>query len=140
MVTMSRKPLFFAPVFGTICLVSLSCPGALAQAAPSRQGDEPAMVLHVETREAVLDVVARDRRNLPITDLTANEFEVYEVPRHGGKIPRHILYLRTIDPERKNLEEEASSGFHVSSGAVCALDSTLHYEIAIQASSEPGYH
>ena len=98
------------------------------------------MVLHVESREAVLDVVARDRHNLPITDLAANEFQVYEVPKHGGKIPRRILYLRTIDPERKNQEENATSGFHVSSGAVCALDATVHYQIAIPASSEPGYH
>jgi hypothetical protein len=98
------------------------------------------MVLHVETREAVLDVVARDRHNIPIADLAASEFEVYEVPDHGGKIPRRILYLRTIDPQRKPREEEASTGFHVSSGAVCALNATLHYEIAIQASSEPGFH
>jgi hypothetical protein len=139
---MSGKPFFFVPIFDAICLVSLPLPWppARAQAAPSGQEDTPAMVLHVESREAVIDVVARDRRNLPITDLAANEFEVYEVPNHGGKIPRRILYLRTIDPERKNQEEDATSGFHVSSGAVCALDATVHYQIAIQASSEPGFH
>jgi hypothetical protein len=98
------------------------------------------MVLHIESREAVLDVVARDRHNLPITNLAANEFEVYEVPKHGGKIPSRILYLRTIDPERKDQEEDSAGGFHVSSGAVCALDATVHYQIAIQASPEPGYH
>jgi hypothetical protein len=137
---MLGKQFFFAPVFGTICLTSLPCPSALAQAAPSDQENEPATVLHVESREAVLDVVARDRHNLPITDLAANEFQVYEVPKHGAGIARRILYIRTIDPERKNQEEDTTGGFHVSSGAVCALDSTVHYEIAIQASSEPGYH
>jgi hypothetical protein len=137
---MSGTPFSFVPILGTICLVSLACPSTLPQPAPSGQEDESAMVLHIESREAVLDVVARDRHNLPITDLAANELEVYEVPKHGGKIIRRILYLRTIDPERKNLEENATSGFHVSSGAVCALDATVHYQIAIPASSQPGYH
>src|SRR5271170_2185938 len=103
---MLGKSFFFVPVFGVICLISLPCPSALAQAAPSGQEDEPVMVLHVESHEAVLDVVARDRHNLPITDLAANEFEVYEVPKHGGKVPRRILYLRTIDPEHKTQEED----------------------------------
>ena len=137
---MSGKPFLFVPVFGAICLVSLPGPSALAQAAPSGQEYEPGTVLLVESREAVLDVVARDRHNLPITDLAADEFQVYEVPKHGGKIPRRILYLRTIDPERWGIEENSAGGFHVSSGAVCALDATVHYQIAIQASSEPGNH
>jgi len=102
MATMSGKPFLFVPVFGAICLVSLPGPSALAQAAPSGQEYEPGTVLLVESREAVLDVVARDRHNLPITDLAADEFQVYEVPKHGGKIPRRILYLRTIDPERRD--------------------------------------
>jgi hypothetical protein len=97
-------------------------------------------VLRIESHEAVLDVVARDPHNLPIADLAASEFEVYEIPKHGSKIPRRILYFRTIDPERKNQENDATSGFHVSSGAVCALDSAVHYQLAIPASSQPGYH
>ncbi len=140
MATMSGESLSFAPVLLTICLASMPCPSAPAQAVVSGQESEPAIVLHVESREAVLDVVSRDRHNLPITNLAANEFEVYEIPKHGGKISRRILFLRTIDPERKTQEEDSASGFHVSSGAVCALDSTVHYQIAIPASSEPGYH
>jgi hypothetical protein len=123
-----------------LCVISLPCRSARAQAVPSGKEDESAMVLHVESREAVIDVVARDRRNLPIGDLAANEFAVYEVPRHGGKMPRSIQYLRIIDPERKDQERDSAGGFHVSSGAVCALDATVHYQIAIQASSQPGYH
>ena len=98
------------------------------------------MVLHVESHEAVLDVVARDRHNLPIADLAANELHVYEIPERGARITRRILSLRIVDPERKNQEEDATSGFHVSSGAVCALDAAVHYQIAIPASSQPGYH
>jgi hypothetical protein len=137
---MLGKPHFFVPVLGAVCMVSTHCPSALAQAAPSGPESRPEMVLHVESREAVLDVVARDRNNLPITDLAAGEFKVYEVPKRGGKISRRVLFIRAIDPQRKRQEEESSTGFHVSSGAVCALDATVHYQIAIQASSEPGYH
>ena len=137
---MPGKPFFFLPVFSAISLISLPCPSAPAQTAPSVQDDAPAMVLHVETREALLDVVARDRHNLPIADLTASEFQVYEITEHNSRIARRILSLRAIDPERKNQEEDTTSGFHVSSGAVCALDAAVHYRIAIPASSQPGYH
>ena len=137
---MPRKQCFLVPVFCATCWAISPCPSAPAQAAPSGQQYDPATVLHIESREAVFDVIARDRQNLPIADLVAGEFQVYEVPKHGGKIPRRILYLRTIDPERKNQEEDSTAGFHVSAGAVCELDYTLHYQIAIPASSEPGYH
>ncbi len=137
--TMLGKPLVLVSIFSTTCVASLPS-SALAQAPLSGREDQPAMVLHIDTREAVLDVVARDHYNLPIADLAANEFQVYEVPKRGHAIPRRILFLRTIDPERKNQEEDATNGFHVSSGAVCALDAAVHYQIAIQASSEPGYH
>ncbi len=140
MVTMTWKPLFYVTVYGAIYLFSSRCHFAPAQTVSPVQEDAPVTVLHVETREAVLDVVARDRQNLPITDLAANEFQVYEIPEHGLRIARRILFLRTIDPERRDQEKDATNGFHVSSGAVCALDSALHYQIAIPASSEPGYH
>ncbi len=137
---MHYRSFMFAPAFGTFCSVLLICPLVLAQASPSDQQDDPVMVLHVESREAVIDVIARDRNNLPIANLIADEFQVYEVPRHGRPIPRRILSIRTIDPGRKNETGNESSGFHVSTGAVCALDAVLHYQIAIPASSNPGYH
>ena len=128
---------FLALVFATIRVVSSPCPGA-AQAAPPVQ--QSGIVLHVETREVVIDVVARDGDNLPITNLAVSEFEVYDVPKHADKIPRRILYLRTVAPEGRDRGDVSASDFHVSSGAVCALDYTIHYQIAIQASAEPGYH
>jgi hypothetical protein len=133
---MHGKPLLLAPVLGVLWMASLLCLTAPAHAA---QEDSPAIVLHLDTREAVLDVVARDRHNLPIADLAAKELQVYEIPDHGARISRRVLSLRTIDPERKNREEDATSGFHVTSGAVCALDAAVHYQIAIPASSQPGY-
>ncbi len=137
---MSGKALHIKSIFGAICLLCMPFPSAPAQAAPPGQEYEPETVLHIESREAVIDVVARDRHNLPIADLAASEFQVFEVPQHGAKAPRRVLYLRTIDPERKTQEEDSANGFRVSSGAVCALDATVHYQIAIPASSEPGYH
>lgn len=121
-------------------MASFLSPAAQEQAAATSQKNEPETVLHIESREAVLDVVARDHRNLPIADLAANEFQVYEVPEHAGKILRRVLYLRVIDPERATQEEDSASGFHVSTGPICALDATVHYKLAIQASAEPGFH
>lgn len=137
---MRRKPILHVPVLGAMFLGCCSCPSTGAQAAPAGQEYDPGMVLHIESREAVIDVVARDFHNLPIKDLAAGEFEVYEVPKHGGKVPRRIVSLHIIDPEQKPQEQDSGSGFRVSSGAVCALDATVHYQIAIQASSEPGFH
>jgi hypothetical protein len=137
--SVARVPLFLAPFFATICVVSIPC-SLKAQSGPPSQGYESGIVLHVETREVVIDVVARDGDNRPIADLTVNEFQVYDLPKHSDKIPRRILYLHTVAPERRDREEGEAGGFHVSSGAVCALDYTLHYQIAIQASAEPGYH
>jgi hypothetical protein len=134
---MSGKPFFLVPFLGAVCLVSGPCRSTLAQADPSGQEYGSGAVFLIDSREAVLDVVARDHHNLPIANLAAEEFQVYELPQHGGKILRPILYLRTIDPERRNQD---TSGLQVSSGAICALDATVHYEIAIRASSEPGYH
>lgn len=137
---MHDRSLTFASAFCTFCSVLLICPLVLAQLSPSDQQDEPVMVLHVESHEAVIDVIARDRNNLPIANMASGEFQVYEVRKHGRPIPRRILYIRTIDPGRKNEGGDGSSGFHVSSGAVCALDAVLHYQIAIPASSDLGYH
>lgn len=130
----------FVPIFGMVCLISLAGVCARAQGLSSGQGSDSGIVLHIDSREAVIDLVARDHHNLPISDLAAGEFQVYEVSKRGEKIARRILYLRTIDPEQKNKEEDPTSGFQVSSGAVCALDAVAHYQIAIPASPEPGFH
>jgi hypothetical protein len=138
MTIMRERPFLLATIFGAICFAFSACRFAQAQdAAPPY---DPATVLHIESREAVIDVIARDRHNVPIPNLAPGEFEVYELPHHGHLIPRRILYVRTIDPDRKSEDESSTAGFHVSTGAVCALDATIHYRIAIPASPEPGYH
>ena len=138
---MIGKPLLRMSAFSAICLSCLAIAQLGAQeAAPNAPNDTPVLVLHMETREAVLDVIAHDRHNLPIADLKADELQVYELPKHGRRIPRRILAFRVVDPEQRTKVEESSVDFHVSSGAVCALNATVHYQIAIPASAEPGYH
>ena len=132
---MFGKGLLLTAALGAVSVLCGQC-----AAAPLSQDQGQEIVLHVDSQEAVIDVVARDRHNLPIKNLAAGEFEVYEVPAHGEKVSRRILYLRVLDPEKRDLQKDASEGFHVSSGAVCALDATVHYQIAIAAGSEPGYH
>ena len=108
-----------------------------AQNAPADVG----MVLKIQTNEVVLDVVARDRHNNVVSDLREDQFEVYEVGKHAPRESRHILSMRTIDPHRdESRAGSAESGFKISTGAVCALNVMTHYELAVVASPEPGYH
>lgn len=135
-----KRAFFIAAAFGILGILSLPRLSGAAQAAPLGHENEQETVLHVETREAVIDVVARDRRNLPIANLTADELEVREVTGRSSAFARRILSFRIVEPERVEQAEESTNGFHVSSGAVCALNALVHYQIAIPASSEPGLH
>jgi hypothetical protein len=125
------------------CLVVSAALPATAQQSPQPvppAPDETTPVLHINTREAVLDVVVRDKDREAVTDLKAEDFEVFDVPKHGDKVSRHILSVRLIDPHRDASRMTADNGFKVTSGAVCALGATAHYQIAIQAGQEPGFH
>lgn len=119
------------------CLVFSPC-----FSSPAQENTQVApLVLHVESREVVIDVVVRDHRNNSVNDMNPNEFEVYEQGKHGDKEEKHVLGVHKIDPQRDASHAGSiANGFHISSGAVCALNATVHYEIAIPASSEPGYH
>ncbi len=124
-----------------VCLAA-SCISVWAQdAAPPAPTDAP-MVLHISANEVVLDVVARDKNNNSVGDLAESEFDVSEPGRHGAdKTPRRILSMRVIDPRKDASRAGANeAGFRISSGATCALNATTHYELAIQASQEPGFH
>ncbi len=124
-----------------VCLAASFCVPCFAQeAAPATSTDVP-MVLHISASEVVLDVVARDAQHAPVNDLAESDFQVFETGKHADKNPRHILSLRMIDPHKDASHAGSSdSGFRISTGATCALNTTVHYEIAIQAGSEPGYH
>lgn len=124
----------------TMNSVLLSCSFAPAQVNQPRRNEKPETVFHVEAREAVIDVVARDDRSQVISDLTAEELQVYEIPDRGSRISRPIQSLTLVDPEDQMETGGSTSGFRVSSGAVCALNTMVHYQIAILTSPQPGYH
>lgn len=98
-------------------------------------------MLHISARETVIEVIARDQHNNPVNDLSQDEFQVYDAGKHADKAPRRILSMRTIDPHKDTSGAGANdSGFRITSGAICAVNSTTHYQLAIQAAQEPGYH
>jgi hypothetical protein len=76
-----------------------------------------------------------------VADLAQNEFQVFESPKHGDKIERKILSMRIIDPHKDASPAGAmDSGFRISTGAVCGLNATTHYQLAVQAAQESGNH
>ncbi|MGA2500301.1 MAG: hypothetical protein ABSH20_21375, partial [Tepidisphaeraceae bacterium] len=124
-----------------LCPVFLFNLAGPAQTTPPPLPDDGIAIIRLSTHEVILDVVARDRNQNPISDLTAGEFQVFELGKREDKTPHPILSMRMIDPHRDASHAGAKdSGFSISTGAICALNSTTHYEIAIQASPEPGFH
>jgi hypothetical protein len=129
-----RRSLFL----GAGLLVPMLC---LPLAAQDTAPPDSNVVLHLSAHEVVLDVVARDKNHNPVSDLTANDFQVFEVGKHADKNPKHIFSMRVIDPHSDSGQTAGhESGFSIRSGATCALNSTTHYELAISASPEPGFH
>jgi len=129
-----------APLFVAVVAVCFSMAGA-AQDPKQEAAADSGMVLKLQTNEVVLDVVARDKNHNPIGDLAASEFQVFQAGKNADKNPLHILSMRVIDPQRDAGQAEGNaSGFSVRSGATCALSFTPHYELAIPASLEPGFH
>ena len=123
------------------CLVPALCLPLAAQETPTSSQPDTPMVLRVTTREVVLDVVARDRNHNPVSDLAENEFQVFDVGKHADKDPKHILSVRLVDPHSDASHAAGhESGFSIRSGATCALSATPHYQLAIPASPEPGFH
>jgi PA14 domain len=115
-------------------------PTAPQTAAPAASPDTP-YVLHETSREVVLDVVARDKNGSPVNDLAANEFQIFDVGKGAGKDPKHILSMRIIESRGDpSVSKGNERGFSIRSGAACALRMTTHYQLAIQAASEAGFH
>jgi hypothetical protein len=125
-----------------VCLVPSVCLPIAAQETPptAPQPDTP-YVLHVTTREVVIDVVARDKNHNPIGDLAQSDFQVFQAGKNADKNPLHILSMKVIDPQSDTGQSVGrESGFSIHSGATCALTFTPHYEIAIAAAPESGFH
>jgi hypothetical protein len=126
--------------FAAFVLIAFHSAVRAQNAQPATPDDVP-LVLHISAREVVIEVVARDQHHNAVTDLKQDEFQVFDAGKHADKAPRRILSMRMIDPHKDESRAGASeSGFRISSGAVCALNATKHYQLAIQAAPEPGNH
>lgn len=124
-----------------VCLLPSLCLSIAAQDVPPTSAGETPMVLRVTTREVVLDVIARDKNHNPVGDLAENEFQIFDAGKHADKNPKHIISMRVIDPRHDpEAAGEHNGGFSIRSGATCALSATPHYQLAIQAAPEPGFH
>src|SRR5579863_5777547 len=113
---------------------------ALAQAAPQDSG----ILLQVDTREVILDVLALDSHDHPILDLTANDLEVSEEAGHKQKVARDITSLRLVDPNAPaENPQEAGTGFMGVNAISCRDRATPHYVLSYRPSEEgwsSGFH
>src|SRR5580692_229055 len=98
----------------TVC--SFCLPMAAQETTPAAPAESP-MVIKITTHEVVIDVLARDRHNNPVTDLAESELQVLEVGKHREKELHRILSVRIIDPHRDGSRAGSTdSGFRISSG------------------------
>lgn len=108
---------------------------------PSGFGQSNApLTIRVTTREAIVEVIARDKHGNPVSDLTRSEFQVFELGKKPKKLPQRIVAVNLIDPSAEHLTDAPSEGFRVTTGGKCAVATTSHYEIVFSASQRAGYH
>jgi hypothetical protein len=99
------------------------------------------LTLHIVTREATIEVIARDSLNAPIDYMKQEDFQVFEVGPNPQKTPLRILGFRMVDPASAESSAESSvGGFRVVRAGGCAISSAVHYEISIPAGKESGFH
>jgi hypothetical protein len=105
---------------------------------------ERPFILKVTTREVVIEVVAIDRHNHPVSDLKQSDFQISEVGEHSQKTLRKVSAFHLIDPASPGSRADApTAGFRVTSTGGCATATTFHYELAYQPGPEgwtSGYH
>jgi PA14 domain len=109
-------------------------PAALAPEAP--------YVLHVSTREVLVDVIAVDSRNEPIADLTAADLRVVEDigHSHAHDADVSVSSFRLIDPTAGPTSANSGSlppgGFRIAANESCLQRQTIHYELAYHPGPE----
>lgn len=125
---------------------------ASAQAGPpiqprpgSRGGDQQVpYTFRVTTREVLIDLIARDQKNHPVTDLKESDLQIFEVAGRSQKQLRTISAFRVVDPALEaNPGDTPSDGFRLALGGGCAVRTTFHYQVAYQPSADgwkSGYH
>jgi hypothetical protein len=145
MLKTGRPPM---PVFAVLfSLLGFSLTAPAQQAAPksARPENEAApYLLRLTTREVLIDVLATDRRDRPVRDLSQERIEISEVNEHGRKTPVEIASFRAVDAALELAQAPPESGgFRLSLGGDCAARATYHYEISFHPDEEgwrSGYH
>ena len=136
----------------SIPLLTLGSPLSRAQSpAPEPQPNVPDVspasdgkgyILHVTTREIVVEIVARDRHNHPVDDLKQTDFEVFDGAHRSADAERPISGFRTVGPADESSTQESRAGSVVLPlGGRREIRSTVHYEVAFHpARWISGYH
>ena len=90
---------------------------------------ESPYVLHVTTREVLVDIIAVNARNQPIANLKPADLQVME--NDGPSAARvSISSLHVIDPTAANPGPVPDSGFRIAANESCLQRHTIHYELA----------
>lgn len=119
-----------------LCGLASGLCGAFAQSEPPDSG----LVLRVDTREVILDVLALDSRDHPVLDLDAADLAVSELVGHKKKVARDITSLRLVDPAA---EERSQNTAFIVRPISCRVRMTPHYVLAYRPSEEnwsSGFH
>lgn len=125
-------------------LVAQTIPAGLDQE-PQKAGavqDESGYTLHLTTREVLVEVVARDRQNHPVNDLTRSDFNVFEGKHQSAEGRKAISGFRIIDPTIDHSRADAlRTSVVLPLGGRCEIRSNVHYEIAFHPGDwASGYH
>lgn len=143
----------YRPNFSAVILLS----GAVSAIAASAQTPIPAndsnnppppppeipYILHVTTREVLVEVIAVDSRNQPVVDLTPADLQVVERISNSPDVPVSISSLRLIDPTAADPGSLPGAGFRIAANESCLQRQTVHYEVAYRPSPQgltSGYH
>lgn len=112
---------------------------AVASPPPVQNGSStiaPGSVLHVSTREVVVDLLARDRHDQPVTNLAAEELQVFELDAKHTDVAQHITSLRLVPAQMGEGASASASSLHVQLGSGCAENATAHYELTYRVGAE----
>lgn len=89
----------------------------------SHSGQEPPAVLKVTTRLVTVDVVARDHKGNPVTDLKADEFQITE-QASSHKSMQKIASFRMLDRAQARVPDEEKVALQLPAGVHTNLVTT----------------
>lgn len=128
------------------CLLAaaLVCGQAAPVPSPNAPAGQEPYVFRLTTREVLIDLLATDRRDHSVRDLTQQEIEIVELNGHGKKTPVPIASFRPVDAALEHAPvAPQSGGFRVTLGGDCAARTTFHYAISFRPDEEgwqSGFH